>query len=72
MFSNYLEFLTMDKVQKPSDSECYTPSSEPFIIYSYIIGITLRFEYKGKVNAEEIVLKDRYWIDLVYDKNHGK
>jgi hypothetical protein len=23
----------MDEVQKPSDSECYTPSSEPFRIY---------------------------------------
>jgi hypothetical protein len=23
----------MDKVQKPSNSECYTPSSEPFRIY---------------------------------------
>jgi hypothetical protein len=29
MFSNYLDFRTMDKVQKPSDSECYIPSSEP-------------------------------------------
>jgi hypothetical protein len=25
-----LEFRTMDKVQKPSDSEGYAPSSEPF------------------------------------------
>jgi hypothetical protein len=32
-FFNYLEFRTMDKVQKPSDSECYAPSSEPFKIY---------------------------------------
>jgi hypothetical protein len=23
----------MDEVQKPSDSECYTPSSEPFHFY---------------------------------------
>jgi hypothetical protein len=29
LFSSYLEFRTIGKVQKPSDSECYTPSSEP-------------------------------------------
>jgi hypothetical protein len=23
----------MDKSQKPNDSECYTPASEPFTIY---------------------------------------
>jgi hypothetical protein len=28
VFSSYLEFWEMDKVLKPSDSECYTPSSE--------------------------------------------
>jgi hypothetical protein len=27
----------MEKVQKPSNSECYTPSSEPFRIYMKII-----------------------------------
>jgi hypothetical protein len=33
MFSSYLKFRTMDKVHKPSDSECYTPSAEPFRTY---------------------------------------
>jgi hypothetical protein len=28
-----LEYRTMDKVQKPSNPMCYTPSSEPFKIY---------------------------------------
>jgi hypothetical protein len=28
-----LEFRTMDKVQKPSINECYTPSSEPYRVY---------------------------------------
>jgi hypothetical protein len=28
-----LEYLMMEKVQKPSNSVCYTPSSEPFRIY---------------------------------------
>jgi hypothetical protein len=32
-FLLYLEFLTMDKDQKPSNSECYTPSSERFRFY---------------------------------------
>jgi hypothetical protein len=32
-FSSYLEFRAMDKVQKPSGSECCTPSSEPFRFY---------------------------------------
>jgi hypothetical protein len=32
MFSGNLEFRTMDKAKKPSDSECCTPSSEPFRI----------------------------------------
>jgi hypothetical protein len=30
MFSGYLEFPTMDTVQKPSDSVWYTSSSETF------------------------------------------
>jgi hypothetical protein len=27
----------MDTVQKPDDSECYTPSSEPFRLYSELV-----------------------------------
>jgi hypothetical protein len=30
VFSNNLEFRIMHKVYEPIDSECYTPSSEPF------------------------------------------
>jgi hypothetical protein len=32
----------MDKVQKPSNSECYTPSSEPFRIYMKYIQIIIQ------------------------------
>jgi hypothetical protein len=32
-----LEYRTMGKVQKPSDPECYTPSSEPFRIYYNLV-----------------------------------
>jgi hypothetical protein len=32
----FLEHRTMDKVQKPGNSECYTASSEPFRIYMFI------------------------------------
>jgi hypothetical protein len=34
VFSSYLEFWLMDKVQILGDSECYTASSEPFWFYS--------------------------------------
>jgi hypothetical protein len=30
VFYIYPTFLMMDKIQKPSDSECYVPWSEPF------------------------------------------
>jgi hypothetical protein len=30
-------FRTMDKVQEPNHSECYTPSSEPFEFYLWIL-----------------------------------
>jgi hypothetical protein len=33
VFSNYLEFRTIDKVHKPNYSRYYTPSSEHFMIY---------------------------------------
>jgi hypothetical protein len=33
MFSSYLEFQTMGKVQNPSNSACSTPSSEPIRLY---------------------------------------
>jgi hypothetical protein len=32
----FLEYQTMDKVQKPSNPECYTPPPEPFRIESNI------------------------------------
>jgi hypothetical protein len=32
-FSNYLRIRTMDKVRKPSNSMCYTPSAEPVRIF---------------------------------------
>jgi hypothetical protein len=32
--SGYFEFPMMGKVRKPSDSECYAPSSEPFRFYN--------------------------------------
>jgi hypothetical protein len=35
MFSSYLESLTMVKVHKPSDSECYTSESELFTFYQH-------------------------------------
>jgi hypothetical protein len=31
----------MDKVQKPSDSECYKPSSKPFGVYLQIFNFSI-------------------------------
>jgi hypothetical protein len=44
VFPSYLEFRTIDKVQKASDPKCYTPSSEPFRfksshVYSFVYGL---------------------------------
>jgi hypothetical protein len=36
VFSNYLEFDTMDRTQKTTDFESYTPPSELFRFYSYL------------------------------------
>jgi hypothetical protein len=33
VFSNFLEYWTMDKVEKAINSECYAPSSEPIRMY---------------------------------------
>jgi hypothetical protein len=33
LFFWFLEYRMRDRVQKPSNSECYTPPSEPFRIY---------------------------------------
>jgi hypothetical protein len=44
----------MDKVQKPSDPECYTPSSEPFRFYiSLIFSINIKI---WKVTLHDISL----------------
>jgi hypothetical protein len=49
MFSSYLEFGTMDKIHKPSDSDCCTPPSEPFkstvLSYSEILNAYRAHEF---------------------------
>jgi hypothetical protein len=40
--SLFMESRTMDKVQKPSSNECYTPSSEPFRRHLLLIVRTIR------------------------------
>jgi hypothetical protein len=39
----YLEFQTMDRVQKPSNSECYTPPSEPFRFHCALTCLNLYY-----------------------------
>jgi hypothetical protein len=34
VFSSYLEFWKIRRVQNASDSECFTPSSEPFRFFA--------------------------------------
>jgi hypothetical protein len=41
VFFLVLEYWTMDNVQKLSNPECYTPSSEPFRIYFIISSLTI-------------------------------
>lgn len=36
-FLYFLEYRPMEKVQKPSNPECYTQSSEPFRIYVKVV-----------------------------------
>jgi hypothetical protein len=52
VFSSCSEFWTTDKVHKPSDSVCYTQSSEPFIVYCHKV-----YYLKFRVNATEFALK---------------
>jgi hypothetical protein len=40
VFSSYLEFGMIGKVPKPSDSECYAPSPEPFRFYLIVGSFT--------------------------------
>jgi hypothetical protein len=50
----------MEKVRKPSNSLCYTPSSEPIRIYKYMCS---QLE-KLKIFAQELVTSDMF--------RHGK
>jgi hypothetical protein len=45
VFTRYLEFRTMGKVQKPNDSERYTPPSEPFRFYIKRFTIIINYYY---------------------------
>jgi hypothetical protein len=46
-----LEYRTMEKVQNPSYSVCYTPSSEPFRIYSMHV-VTIRSERRSYLRIQ--------------------
>jgi hypothetical protein len=56
----FLEYRTMDKVQKPSNPECYTPSSEPFRIY-----VQVRNKHTG-TQVWEYECYDRQEVDWIY------
>jgi hypothetical protein len=48
-FSSYLEFRAIDKAHKPSNSERYTPSSQPFRKYKIVV-------IKKKIKLPTIIL----------------
>jgi hypothetical protein len=49
-----LEYRTMEKVQKPSNSVCYTPSSEPFRIYLCVYSRTWRETYRKAFERKSV------------------
>jgi hypothetical protein len=55
VFSIYLELRTIDKVHKPSDSVCYTPSAALFILYFCAIYLPRKYTNYGKYNWENKV-----------------
>jgi hypothetical protein len=65
----------MDSVQKPSNSECYTPSSEPFRIYLHVYETLfeqserkISLERISKTNLPEIgaqLLASKDWLDAM-------
>jgi hypothetical protein len=48
----------MGEVQKPSDSECYTPSSEPFRFYSFACLVN-----QSDTNVVVQATRDQKWDD---------
>jgi hypothetical protein len=48
----------MDKINKPSDSGCYTQYSEPFKFYYYLILVHLQdyLVFEDDLNHKEIIL----------------
>jgi hypothetical protein len=66
----------MEEVQKPSNSECYTPSSNPFKIYNIYLSYEtvcwmlftnlllstdqLKWDYKHKTKPTNVILVNRH------------
>jgi hypothetical protein len=60
-FYSYLEYRTMDRVQKLSDSECYKLSSEPFRLYTsqeYLSQSRIESLTRPKISNE---LRSKLW-----------
>jgi hypothetical protein len=59
----------MDKVQKPSDSECYTPSSEPYRFYLMLRTQTMEFSFSLAPVYNDGRVMGRiffpFWFDLL-------
>jgi hypothetical protein len=64
----------MDKVQKHSNPECYTPSSEPFRIYyvillSYVTQYLRNCTYSFHIRkaATDVVIHNKFVVALALD-----
>jgi hypothetical protein len=62
-----LEYQTMEKVQKPSNSVCYTPSSEPFRIWSSgCITWSLRYTSNKRTTVASVIARlNSLWLIFV-------
>jgi hypothetical protein len=71
MFPTYLEIRTMDKVHKPSDSECYMPSSEAFGFYRHeSINTLLRIKHLSTSLAFDCGLLPVNLLDVIENSSN--
>jgi hypothetical protein len=69
MFSSYLLLLKMDKVDKASDSKCYTQSSEHYSVGDHVLPIITRF---CKKNTNVVALNLAYVVVIWNYQNKMK
>jgi hypothetical protein len=67
-FRNFVfEFRKTDKVHKPSDPECYAPSSELFGFYKYKLVCDIRFNYVLLI-SRQVVQYDKLVVSISWKR----